>query len=270
MTATTDPFTFLPGEAPLLISIPHLGTEIPEAILAGMTPAARVLADTDWHVDRLYDFAPALGISVLGARVSRYVIDLNRDPENQPLYAGANNTELCPTSTFDEEPLYPPGGQPDAAEIARRREAFWRPYHAKLQAELKRLVAKHGVCVLWEGHSIRSVVPRFFEGRLPDLNFGTGNGVTAAPDLVQRLVAVAAGQQDFTHVVNGRFKGGYITRAYGKPESGVHAVQLEKAQIGYMDETPPFAYRPERADKLKAVLRPLIEAALGWARERAG
>ncbi len=265
---TTATFNFLSGDAPLLISIPHLGQEIPPDILASMTPVAQVLSDTDWHVDRLYDFAPELGVSVLSARLSRYVIDLNRDPENQPLYAGANNTELCPTSTFNEEPLYPAGAQPDAVEIARRREAFWRPYHNKLQQELKRLVAKHGICVLWEGHSIRSQVPRFFAGRLPDLNFGTGNGVTAAPDLVERLGAVAEGQTDFTHVVNGRFKGGYITRAYGKPEQGVHAIQLEKSQIAYMDETPPFPYRPERADKLKAVLRPLIETALAWARER--
>lgn len=265
---TETPYRFQPGEAPLLISIPHLGTEIPEALLSGMTPAARVKADTDWHVDRLYDFAPALGIGVLSARFSRYVIDLNRDPENQPLYAGANNTELCPTSTFDEEPLYPAGGQPDAAEIARRREAFWRPYHAQLQAELKRLVARHGTCVLWEAHSIRSEVPRFFQGRLPDLNFGTGGGSTAAPDLMARIEALAAGQTAFSHVVNGRFKGGYITRAYGKPAEGVHAIQLEKAQLAYMDETPPFAYRAEKADRLKALLRPLIETALQWARER--
>ncbi len=264
----TQPFSFHAGDAPLLISIPHLGTEIPPDLLARMTPAAAPSADTDWHVDRLYDFAPALGISVLSARFSRYVIDLNRDPQNQPLYAGANNTELCPTSTFDEEPLYPPGGQPDDVEIARRRDSFWAPYHAKLQAELRRLVARHGVCVLWEGHSIRSVVPRFFQGRLPDLNFGTANGAAAAPDLIARVAEVAAGQGAFTHVVNGRFKGGYITRAYGKPAEGVHAIQLEKAQIAYMDETSPFAYDPLRADRLKALLRPLIETALSWARER--
>ncbi len=269
MQTSDTPFDFQPGDAPLLLSIPHLGSAIPDALLGSMTPAAAISADTDWHVDRLYDFAPALGVSVLKARWSRYVIDLNRDPENKALYVGANNTELCPTSTFDEEPLYPAGGQPDAAEIARRREAYWQPYHAKLQAELARLVARHGVCVLWEGHSIRSVVPRFFQGRLPDLNFGTGGGTTAAPELVARIEALAAGQGEFSHVVNGRFKGGYITRAYGKPAAGVHAIQLEKAQIAYMDETPPFTYRPEKADRLKALLRPLIETALDWARRQA-
>ena len=269
VTESPAAYRFQPGDAPLLISIPHLGTEIPPAILGSMTAEATIKADTDWHVDRLYDFAPALGIAVLSARWSRYVIDLNRDPDNLPLYAGANNTELCPTSTFDEAPLYPPGGQPDAAEIARRREVFWRPYHQRLETELKRLVAKHGVCVLWEAHSIRSVVPRFFQGRLPDLNFGTANGASAAPDLMDRVATVAAGQGTYSHVVNGRFKGGYITRAYGKPAAGVHAIQLEKAQVAYMDETPPFAWRAEKADRLKALLRPLIETALGWARERA-
>jgi len=269
VTERPAPYRFQPGDAPLLISIPHLGTEIPAEVLRGMTAAASVKADTDWHVDRLYDFAPALGISVLSARFSRYLIDLNRDPENLPLYAGANNTELCPTSTFDEEPLYPPGGQPDAAEIARRRETFWRPYHDRLRAELQRLVARHGTCVLWEAHSIRSLVPRFFQGRLPDLNFGTANGASAAPELMDRVAALAAGQGTYSHVVNGRFKGGYITRAYGRPAEGVHAIQLEKAQIAYMDETPPFAYRPEKADRLKALLRPLIETALAWAGERA-
>ena len=264
----SDPFHFHAGSVPLLVSMPHVGTEIPGELLEQMTPAAAVRADTDWHVDRLYDFAEALGASTLGARFSRYVIDLNRDPEDRPLYAGANNTELCPTSTFDEEPLYGPGLEPDGYEVERRRERYWRPYHARLQEELARLHAKHGVALLWEGHSIRSEVPRFFSGRLPDLNFGTAGGTSAAPDLMDRIGGVAESAGGFSHVIDGRFKGGYITRTYGRPEQGIHAIQLELAQITYMDETPPFAYRPERAAKLKAVLRLLLEAALAWSEKR--
>jgi len=262
------PFTFAAGTAPLLVSIPHVGTEIPDALLAGMTAAAAVRADTDWHLDRLYGFAAELGASVLAARTSRYVIDFNRDPENKPLYAGANNTELCPTSTFDQEPLYPAGRAPDAAAIARRRDGYWRPYHARLRAELDRLVALHGRVLLWEAHSIRSEVPRFFEGRLPDLNFGTASGKAAAPELMERVAAVAAADGRYSHVVNGRFKGGYITRAYGNPAAGVHAIQLEKAQVIYMDETPPFAYRPDRAAALQPLLRRLLEAGLAWVKRQ--
>lgn len=256
-------FRFRAGEAPLLVSMPHVGTEIPTEVRATMTPVAADVADTDWHVDRLYDFAADLGASVLAARYSRYCIDLNRDPEGKSLYPGASVTELCPTSTFDEEPLYaaPPGQE----EILRRRETYWRPYHEKLQEELARLRAKHGRVLLWEGHSIRSVVPRFFEGRLPDLNFGTGGGRTADPALVDRLLGVAR-QSRFSHVLNGRFKGGYITRAYGAPEQGVHAVQLELAQDAYMDERPPFRWDAARAKDLQAVLRQLLETGLAWLR----
>jgi N-formylglutamate deformylase len=257
-------FRLRAGEAPLLLSMPHVGTEIPDDLRAQMTPVAAAVADTDWHVDRLYEFAAGLGATVLAARYSRYCIDLNRDPENRSLYPGANVTELCPSSTFDEEPLYREGA-PDEREVARRREAYWRPYHDKLKSELARLGARHPRLLLWEGHSIRSVVPRFFEGRLPDLNFGTGGGKTADPALVDRLLQVAGGSR-FTLVLNGRFKGGYITRAYGQPSRGVHAVQLELAQDAYMDEAPPFRWEPARAAELQGVLRRLLEAGLAWAK----
>lgn len=255
-------FRFQAGNAPLLVSMPHVGTEIPDDLRQQMTPVAAAVADTDWHVDRLYDFAREMDATVLSARYSRYCIDLNRHPEGQSLYPGASVTELCPTSTFDDEPLYvhaPPGKE----EILRRRETYWQPYHAKLRSELARLRAKHPRVLLWEGHSIRSVVPRFFEGRLPDLNFGTGGGKTADPELVERIMEIAKASP-FSSILNGRFTGGYITRTYGEPAKGIHAIQLEKAQIAYMDEAPPFRWDPSRAAALRGYLKQFLAAGLAW------
>ena len=258
-------FTLTHGRTPLLVSMPHTATAIPPELAPRMTDAGRAVPDTDWHVDRLYAFAPELGAGIIQPEQSRYVIDLNRAPDGRSLYAGANNTELCPTSTFAEEPIWKPGEEPQEAEIAERRERYWRPYHDALAAELKRLTERYGVALLWDAHSIRSHVPRFFQGRLPDLNLGTGGGATAASELIQRLAAAAADAPPYTSVLDGRFKGGYITRAYGRPEDGVHAVQLELAQIAYMDEDPPVAYRPERAARLQPVLRRLLQTMLDWA-----
>jgi len=262
-----DIFRLAPGESPLVVSIPHCGTQVPPTIERDFTAAGRLRADTDWHVDRLYDFAAGLGASVIAATHSRYVIDLNRRPDNAPLYPGADNTELCPTTTFDREPIYRPGAEPDAAEIARRTEAYWRPYHQALTAEIARVRGRHGIALLFDAHSIRSRVPRFFEGRLPDLNLGTAGGASADPALTQSLVAVCGAQTDFTHILNGRFKGGHITRAHGRPGDGVHAIQLEQAQITYMDEAPPFAYRPERAERVRLLLTALLTAMLAWAKD---
>jgi N-formylglutamate deformylase len=245
--------------------MPHTATGIPPELAARMTEAGRAVPDTDWHIHELYAFAGALGASVLRPEYSRYVIDLNRAPDGRALYKGANNTELCPISTFAEEPIWRPGAEPGEDEITERRARYWRPYHDALAAELQRLKERYGLALLWDAHSIRSQVPRFFQGRLPDLNLGTGEGSSAAPDLIQRLVRVAADAPPFTHVLDGRFKGGYITRAYGRPAEGVHAVQLELAQIAYMDEDPPFTYRPEKAERLQPVLKALLEAMLDWA-----
>ncbi len=271
MTSGSDReiYRFTAGDGPLLVSIPHCGTHLPEAIAARMTEAGRAVADTDWHVDRLYDFAAGLGASVIAATHARYVVDLNRPPDDTPLYPGADNTGLCPTTTFDREPIYLPGDEPDAAEIASRIETYWRPYHGRLAAEIARIKARHGIALLFDAHSIRSRVPRFFEGRLPDLNIGTGGGATADPALVERLTALCADQSAFSHVLNGRFKGGYITRIQGNPETGVHAVQLELAQATYMDEAPPFAYRPDLAERLRPLLRSFLETMIAWGRERA-
>jgi len=264
-TPATDTYRFEAGRTPLLVSMPHCGTQIPEDIAARMTGAARRLPDTDWHVDRLYAFAAARGASVLRAAYSRYVIDLNRAPDDSALYPGADNTGLCPTTCFDHAPVYRPGAAPDADEVAARRERFWRPYHARLAQALEDLRARHGVAVLYEAHTIRSRVPRFFQGTLPDLNLGTASGRSCAPALRGRLAGVLATAAQYSHVVDGRFQGGYITRAYGDPACGVHAVQLELAQRTYMDEAYPFTYREERAARIQPVLRRVLEAALAWA-----
>ena len=262
---TRPPFDFEPGTAPLLISIPHLGRELPEPLLPGPADEARRVSDTDWHLDTLYGFARDLGASVLGARVSRYAIDLNRPPTGESLYPGQTTTGLCPTETFRGVPLYRPGREPDAAEIARRRQAYWQPYHDKLAEELGRLRALHGQVLLWEAHSIASVLPRLFDGKLPDLNLGTNGGAACDARILDAVLAPLADPVTvggFTHVVNGRFKGGFITRHYGQPAGGVHAIQLEMCQCCYMDEDEPFGYRPDRAMRIQPLLRQMVEGGL--------
>ncbi|MCA0198908.1 MAG: N-formylglutamate deformylase [Proteobacteria bacterium] len=257
-----DHYRLHQGTAPLLVSLPHDGTALPEAIAARLTDAARRVPDTDWHVSRLYGFARDLGASILVPHWSRYVVDLNRPPDDASLYPGQNTTGLCPVVQFSGAPVYREGMQPDAAEIAARVRDYWRPYHDTLDAELARIRGEHGRAVLWEGHSIRGTLPFLFDGALPDLNLGTAAGTSCRPQLQQRLAAVLAGQGGYSHVVNGRFKGGYITRHYGDPETGLDAVQLELAQRTYMDEES-FEYLPQRAGELQVVLRRLLEAALG-------
>ena len=195
---------------------------------------------------------------------SRYVVDLNRDPSGAALYPGADNTELCPTRTFADEPIYVPGGAPDAAEVAARRSEYFEPYHRLLAAEIERVRVRHGYAILLDGHSIRSRVPRFFAGRLPDLNLGTADGASCAPSVQQAAALVLAGAAEFSSVVNGRFKGGYVTRHYGSPAHGVHALQLEIAQACYMDESPPYRWDAARAGALTAVLERLVGALRGW------
>ena len=264
-----ETYAFAPGSTPLLVSMPHCGTWLPPELRPRLTEAAQTLPDTDWHVDRLYDFAAGLGAGVLRATHSRYVIDLNRPPDDRPLYPGASNTELVPTTLFDEGPVYRPGAVPDAAEIAERRTRYWRPYHDRLAAELAALRERFGVALLFDAHSIRSVVPRFFAGRLPDLNLGTGDGRSAAADLTASLVEVVSEAETYSAVLNGRFKGGYITRTYGRPAENIHAVQLELAQVTYMDEDPPYGFREDKAATIRPVLRRLLEAMLAWASQRA-
>lgn len=263
--STEPPFLFRQGARPLLISMPHVGTHIPTALAARLTEKACGVPDTDWHLDRLYDFADALGASVLVATHSRYVIDLNRPPDGRSLYPGQSVTGLCPIDAFDDTPLYRDvHDQPTQAEVAARREALWQPYHAQLQAELARLKARHGAVALWDAHSIRSVVPRFFEGRLPDLNLGTADSLSCDSALAARLLSTASQAGGYTAVLNGRFKGGHITRAYGNPAQGVHAVQLEMAQCTYMQESPPFDYLPKRASQVKTVVAALLQVMIDF------
>jgi len=262
---TEPPFRFRQGTRPLLISMPHVGTHVPPALAARLTGEARRVPDTDWHLERLYDFADALGASVLVATHSRFVIDLNRPPDGASLYPGQSVTGLCPVDLFDDQPLYrDPADVPGETEIAERREAIWQPYHAQLAQELARLKTQHGVAALWDAHSIRSVVPRFFEGRLPDLNLGTADGASCDPALAEQLLAIGQSAPGYTAVLNGRFKGGHITRQYGNPAQGIHAVQLEMTQCSYMQESWPFDYLPDVAAGVQPHVRRMLEAVLAF------
>lgn len=259
-------FRFKAGRLPMLVSMPHAGTDIPDEVVASLAPCAAARADTDWHLPELYGFLEEMGISTISARWSRYLIDLNRPPEDTNLYPGLDTTGLCPLDTFGRERLYRDGMEPDGAEVQRRLARYWQPYHAQLRAELDRLKMEHGRVVLWEAHSIASVVPRFFDGKLPDLNFGTAEGTSCAPGLEAAVLDVARAQERFSIALNGRFKGGHITRHYGQPASGVHAIQLEKCQYLYMNEAPPFEYRPAVAATLQPLLRDMVKAAVDWVR----
>lgn len=252
------------GDGALVVDVPHAGTLLPADIAAQLTAEALAVPDTDWHVDRLYAFAAALGATLVVATHSRYVVDLNRDPSGATLYPGADNTELCPTRTFANAPIYAAGHGPDDAEIAARRARYFDPYHALLAAEVARVRARHGHAIVLDGHSIVSVAPRFFAGRLPDLNLGTAGGASCAPEVERIAADVLASAPGFTHVVNGRFKGGYVTRHYGRPGEGVHALQLEMAQACYMDEARPGAFDAARARGLVAVLERLAQALARW------
>ena len=260
-------FEFKAGSIPILVSMPHAGADIPDDIAARLAPCALEKADTDWHLPELYGFLGEMGASTIAARWSRYVIDLNRPPEDTNLYPGMDTTGLCPVDTFGRERLYRAGHAPSEAEVQLRLERYWRPYHQQLRAELDRLLALHGKVVLWDAHSIASVVPRFFEGRLPDLNFGTASGSSCDPALSDAVIATARAAEHFSIALNGRFKGGYITRRYGQPAANVHAIQLEMCQCLYMDESAPFGYRPDLACQVQPALRQMIAAARDWVRK---
>lgn len=263
---TSDACVLTLGTIPLLVSFPHAGTEIPQNIARRMTDAALLRADTDWHLPRLYDFVREMGASTLVPKYSRYVIDLNRPPEDTNLYPGQDTTGLVPIDTFRKEPLYRHDELPGAQEIEQRRGEYWRPYHDALRSEIDRLRGLHGVAVLWDAHSICSVLPRFFEGRLPDLNLGTAQGRSCSPKVQAAAQAVLESQAVFSHVSNGRFQGGYITRHYGEPSRNIHALQMEMCHATYMDESPPFAYREDLASRVQPVLGRLLQAVVEAAR----
>jgi N-formylglutamate deformylase len=260
------------GAAPLIVSFPHTGTEIPAEVEGRLASPWLGRKDADWHIERLYDFAAELGATMVRTPISRTVIDVNRDPSGVSLYPGQTTTGLCPVETFDGEPLYREGQGPDAAEIAARREAWFQPFHDTLAAEIARLRAEHPKVVLYEAHSIRSRVPRLFDGELPQFNLGTNSGASCDAALTAG-VERACDASGLSRVTNGRFKGGWTTRHYGQPEHGVHAIQMELACRGYMDdpdtppthETWPAPYRPEQAAPLRAVLREVLKACLTFA-----
>lgn len=261
-------YHFHQGNSPLLISIPHAGTAVPKEIAANMTAQALQLPDVDWHLPMLYDIAQASGVSILSAEYARYVIDLNRPPEDTPLYPGQDTTGLCPIDTFDKKPIYIQGKEPDQQEIQNRIEQFWRPYHHKLESELKRIHATHGIAILWDAHSIASHVPRFFAGKLPDLNFGTADLQSCDASLQEEIAATMQKSiyaKKYSHVFNGRFKGGYITRHYGMPVINIHAIQLEMSQCIYMQEQAPYPYKPELAKDVKFLLVDLLKTCTVWA-----
>ncbi|MFZ6751340.1 N-formylglutamate deformylase [Undibacterium sp. Ren11W] len=261
-------FHFHSGHIPLLISMPHVGTVIAPEVSAQLLPVAQEKADTDWHLPLLYNMAQELGASIIHADYSRYVIDLNRSSDDSNLYPGQDTTGLCPLDTFAKQPLYPAGQTPDAAEVQRRITQYWQPYHQQLHSELERLRALHGVAVLWDAHSIASHVPRFFQGQLPDLNFGTADQKSCHPDMQKALaVTLTDSGTPYSHVFNGRFKGGYITRNYGQPERNIHAVQLEMSQCIYMDEAAPYGYRPDLAAQVQPLLRELLATCINWAQQ---
>jgi N-formylglutamate deformylase len=259
---TQNAYTRIAGDSPLVISVPHAGTRIPPELAARLTPAAHALPDTDWHVGKLYDFARERGAAWLEAQLSRYVVDLNRPPDDAVLYPGQLSTGLVPTYTFAGAALYA-GAEPDAVEIAARIRHDWTPYHGALGELLAVAQAHHGYAILLDAHSIPSRVPSLFEGRLPDINVGTFDGQSCHPALASGLMALLASQRRFTQVLNGRFKGGHITRAYGQPQHGVHAIQIELAQSAYMDEAGVL-FEPARAQPLCELLREVVTYLLAW------
>ncbi|MBZ9918340.1 MULTISPECIES: N-formylglutamate deformylase [unclassified Mesorhizobium] len=258
------------GTAPLLVSMPHTGID-----LAGLDN--RLVSswlgqrDCDWWIDKLYDFAAGLGATVVHTAISRTVIDVNRDPSGASLYPGQATTGLCPTETFDGDPLYRTGEEPGPSEIDERRRKFFMPYHAALQAEIDRLRGLHGKIVLYDCHSIRSVLPRLFDGTLPVFNLGTNDGKSTDPALQEKVAGILA-ETGETFVVNGRFKGGWITRHFGQPQNGVHALQMELSNRGYMREPEgkgapdnwPVPYDAAFAAPIRATLRSILETAISW------
>ena len=254
----SDVYSFHEGDLPVVVSVPHDGREIPGDIRARMTPETLAIPDTDWHVARLYDFVPELGASMIVARYSRYVVDLNRPPDDATLYAGQAGTGLCPEQTFAGEPVYRDSSRMTRKDIASRVSRYWRPYHDKLRATLNDFRARHGIALLWDAHSIPSRVPMLFDGELPVLNIGTWDERSCDVGRV-RTVLTCAERSRYSTVHNGRFKGGFITRHYGAPPEGIHAIQLEVAQRAYMDEATARVSRGSRGRIPRDAQEPVVD-----------
>ncbi len=250
------------GQGPLVVAAPHVGTHLPSDIAARMNATGLSVGETDYHVHRLFDFAPELGGSTLFATHSRYVADLNRAPDGGFLYPGKFETPMCPDSDFDRNPIYCEATPLSVDDVARRRDAYWLPYHNQLRTLLDRAVDRHGFALLIDAHSIRPSIPNLFEGRLPDLNFGLNDGQSAAPGVADVIRSWAEHQSRFSYIIDGRFKGGYTTRHYGQPERRIHALQIEIVQDTYLNMTTPHLYDAGLAAPLSLALRPLVEALL--------
>jgi len=254
-----NPIELTRGDGPVILAIPHAGIEIPGDIEKSLNETGQALADTDWHVDRLYEgLAP--DATIMRATFHRYVIDANRDPSGESLYPGQNTTGLCPVTDFDGAPIYREGHEPVDAEIQRRQRTFHAPYHGALAAEIERVRALHGVAVLYDCHSIRSRIPFLFDGALPDCNIGTNSGASCAPEIARAVAEICNNAEGFSSVVNGRFKGGWTTRHYGQPAQRVHAIQMELAQSTYMEEQAPWTYRPDLANRIRPHLKKILDA----------
>lgn len=254
------------GDSPLVLGLPHTGTDVPEEVRGRLNETGRALADTDWHIHELYA-GLADGATTVRTRIHRYVIDVNRDPAGVSLYPGQNTTTLCPLTDFDGKPIWREGEEPDPEEIARRKGAYHAPYHEALARELERVRAKHGFAVLYDCHSIRSEIPFLFEGTLPDLNIGTNDGLTCAPE-VQAAAWEIADASPYRAILNGRFKGGWTTRHYGRPAEGQHAIQMEIAQSAYLsEEMPPWQSDDAKAALLRSHLKNILNALVSTAME---
>ncbi|OCP02889.1 MULTISPECIES: N-formylglutamate deformylase [unclassified Ensifer] len=259
------------GNSPVILGFPHTGTEVPRAVWDRLNDNGRILADTDWHIHELYD-GLLKDVTVVRATFHRYVIDANRDPEGVSLYPGQNTTGLVPETDFDGKPIWKDGQKPTDAEVAERLQAFHAPYHAALAAEIERVKSIHGVAVLYDCHSIRSHIPFLFEGKLPDFNIGTDMGKTCAPEIERGVVDITTTAKGYSSILNGRFKGGWTTRHYGRPETGVHAIQMELAQSTHLAaEEPPFALDAGRSallrEPLKAILKRIEDIAFDLKRQ---
>ena len=250
-------YTFHQGTTPVLVSVPHAGLDVPDDIKARLSDEGLRLADTDWHVDRLYAPLKTLGVSMLVATNSRYVIDLNRPSDGSSLYPGQMVTQLCPTETFEGKKIYKGDEEPSATEIAERTTKYWQPYHRKLAKTLATLKEKHGHAILWDAHSINNRLPRLFDGQLPDLNFGTNDGKACDEELAGNILSIAKAYTRYTSILNGRFKGGVITRTYGQPSEGINAIQLEMAQACYMDQET-FEWDDGKASEVQELLEKLV------------
>ena len=249
------------GDSPLVLAQPHGGTEIPDAIFSRLSTTGQEREDTDWHITRLYEGLLEQA-TVINTPIHRYVIDANRDPSGQSLYPGQYTTGLCPTTTFDDRPLYIEGQAPSLDEITDRQRQYHQPYHDVVREQLERVHQRHGYVVLYDCHSIRSVVPCLFDGKLPDLNIGTNDGNSCSQKITLAVENVCAVSSQYSSIFNGRFKGGWTTRHYGKPDAGYHAIQMELSQCSYMQETHPWQYDTTKAQRLRALLKDILENCL--------